>query len=304
MSVAPADVAALARFMRDELAAGAWSAIVAPPRSVVVQEAPFAAFGAMSALSRRHGLYVAKVAGYVAPPPDQPRRGVDGRVIVMCTLTGRVLATLDGAVATQAKCAAATCMATDVAACDEAKVLAVVGAGALARAQVAGVLACRPVRELRVCARTRAGAQAFCDELAGWVPAHVRLSIEATAAAAVAQADIVCTATPSIEPLIDGDWLKPGVHVNCMGAHTPLSRELSHDTLRASQLLVEDVDTAVREAGEVHRDALPLAQLHRANAAVLKAARTVFSSTGHAVLDLLTAAHLIRREDGAAHPAA
>jgi ornithine cyclodeaminase len=88
--------------------------------------------------------------------------------------------------------------------------------------------------------------------------------------------------------------LLPGVHINCMGGHTVESREVPLELLRASTLIVEDLPTAIAEAGEVHANAITLGQLVQGDSGPLRAVRTIFSSTGHAFLDVITTAHLLR----------
>jgi ornithine cyclodeaminase len=114
---------------------------------------------------------------------------------------------------------------------------------------------------------------------------------------AARDADVIGTATASTTPLASFSALSPGVHINCMGGHTTASRELPLELLRSSTLIVEHVPTAVAEAGPVHAHAISLGELVNQDPAALRTRRTVFSSTGHAVLDLITTAHLLRELD-------
>lgn len=107
--------------------------------------------------------------------------------------------------------------------------------------------------------------------------------------------DVIATATTSVLPLPIATDLPEHVHINCMGAHTTRSRELPHSLLAAATLVVEDIETAVAEAGEIHRTAIDLAALESGGHTGLDGRPTVFSSTGHASLDLITCAHLVGR---------
>ena len=102
---------------------------------------------------------------------------------------------------------------------------------------------------------------------------------------------MVCTATTCAKPLIHAVQLAPHVHINCMGAHTSESREVARELLAGATLIVEDRETAVEQAGEVHETALELRELGAIAPGRLQRALTVFSSTGHAFLDLLSAAY-------------
>ncbi len=86
-----------------------------------------------------------------------------------------------------------------------------------------------------------------------------------------------------------------------MGAHDETGRELPDIILEKACLIVEDKPTAMREAGEVHREAEDLTQMFQKDLGRLKRVQTVFSSTGHAYLDLLTAAHLLGRNPSQSH---
>jgi ornithine cyclodeaminase/alanine dehydrogenase-like protein (mu-crystallin family) len=85
------------------------------------------------------------------------------------------------------------------------------------------------------------------------------------------------------------------VHINCMGAHTAESRELPVALLRSSVVIVEDVRTAIAEAGESHSGAVELATLLAEMDGALAGRRTIFASTGCAYLDLITCAYLVER---------
>jgi ornithine cyclodeaminase/alanine dehydrogenase-like protein (mu-crystallin family) len=100
-----------------------------------------------------------------------------------------------------------------------------------------------------------------------------------------------------VTPLPISADLPAHVHVNCMGAHTVESRELPADLLATSVVIVEDVGTAIAEAGMSHAGAIELAALTAPGTTDLAHRRTVFASTGCAYLDLITCAHLTGRED-------
>ena len=211
-------------------------------------------------------------------------------VVVFSTATGELLATLDGAALTDVKCAAVTALVTDRCALLDARTLGVVGTGALAWQQIRGVAAVRDLTAVTVYGRNEEKAGAFAARVRGLLGIEVRVAREL--GEAVERQDVVCTATTSSEPLLTGYTLAAPVHVNCMGSHTPASREVSREQLAASTLVVEDRATAVAEAGEIHRDALELEDMLAAGDS-LRSERTIFSSTGHAFLDLVTAAHVV-----------
>jgi ornithine cyclodeaminase/alanine dehydrogenase-like protein (mu-crystallin family) len=287
-----ADVGLLALRMRSAYAVG-MRGVEVPQRATVLREDPFAAFDTMPAYSDRHGLFIAKI-GTVVPQSDPTVQSVNAVVVAFCARTGKLVAVLDGGAVTNLKCAAVTALVTDLCASPEASVLGLIGTGVQARAQVRGVGAVRKLEQIRIYSRDPRRVADFIRDNARFCQG-AELVACASAREAAAGADILSTATTSTTPVISPEALEqPALHVNCMGNHTTKSRELPLGVLqRGSVLVVEDVATAVLEAGEVHAAAIPIEQLVRGTVSNLQQQRTVFSSTGHAFLDLVTVAHLL-----------
>ncbi|MGV9779167.1 ornithine cyclodeaminase family protein [Streptosporangium sp. NPDC003464] len=273
---------------------------VTPARFMEVRDSPYSVFGAMPSMSDPHDLFVTKVAALVdAGGGAAPgRTTVNAVVVVFSISTGEALAVLDGAALTDVKCAAVTGMVTDLCATPHARTLGVVGTGALALQQVRGAAAVRDLDRVTVYGRDPDRAGRFADRARRSLGGAVEVAVTSSLREAVEGQDVVCTATTSSEPLLTGFDLPPPVHVNCMGSHTPESREVSAELLESSVLLVEDRATAVREAGHWHHRALELEEALR-RGPELRAARTVFSSVGHGFLDLETTAHILKRLGGA-----
>ena len=259
----------------------------APARAEVVDPETGAIYASMSALGGAERLHVFKVGSIFPRELGDRLPTVHALVAAFCARTGRLQAVLDGAAVTELKCAAVTALVTDRCAAPGSRILAVIGAGRQARQQVAAVAAVRDLRELRFFARDPQARRAFADDVRAMLPDTTRVIASASIDDAIRGADVVSTATTSHTPLASFADLVPHVHVNCMGGHDVDSRELPQELLHRARLVVEDVDTAVREAGSVHRDAIDLRRLLAIDAALLQATATVFSSTGHASLDLV-----------------
>lgn len=287
-----ADTVALARRLRAAYIEGV-RGVEVPQRTSILRADPFAAFDTMPACAEQYGLFIAKI-GTVVPRSEPGRQSVHAVVVAFSTRTGELLAILDGTAITNLKCAAVTALVTDLCAPPEGRVLAVIGSGVQARTQLRGVGAVRRLEQIRVYSRDRGRVLDFIR-----TSAHLCGGAEfvacPSAGEAVLGADIVSTATTSTEPVVPAEALeRKSLHINCMGNHTPESRELPRKVLqRGSLLVVEDLATAVQEAGEVHRDALTLERLVRCDPSALQRQRTVFASTGHAFLDLVTVAYLL-----------
>lgn len=155
-------------------------------------------------------------------------------------------AVLEGAALTALRTGAVSGLATRYLARPDAATLAVFGAGVQARSHVEAMRAVRAVERVRVVSRSSARAEALAAELrAGGLDAGVGTPD------AVGDADLVCTCTTSPEPVLEGRLLRPGAHVNAVGAYTPETRELDDEAIRRARVVVETREVAMAEAGDV-----------------------------------------------------
>lgn len=289
---AAGDVVELATRMSSAYAAGL-NGVIVPLRSSIQRKQPFFAFDTMPAYSEAHRLFVAKI-GAVIPQQNPEQKSVHAVVVAFSATSGRPIAFFDGDAATHLKCAAVTALVTDLCAADDAQVMGLIGSGAQARAQLRAVAAVRPLKQVNVYSRNESRVALFISENQPRFPG-ITLTACCSAEESVRDADIVSTATTSVDPVVTAQSLeRSGLHINCLGNHTPQSREIPIEILESrSVLIVEDLRTAIEEAGEVHRMAVTLDQIGDLGLERLKRERTVFSSTGHAFLDLLTVDHLM-----------
>ena len=182
--------------------------------------------------------------------PGNPARGLDahqGTVTLVDEETGVPTAILDASAVTEIRTAAVTAVATGLLARADARTLAVLGASVQGRAHLTSLAGVRDFAEVRVYSPTRAHAQALAE--AAEVPG-AQVSAAATAEDAVRGADVVVTATNSREPVLARAWLKPGAHVNAVGASTPQAREIDTATVAASTLFCDSRESVRHEAGE------------------------------------------------------
>jgi alanine dehydrogenase len=182
--------------------------------------------------------------------PDNARRAlpsVYGTYILLDGGTGMPRAVLDGTALTLRRTAAGSALAADFLARPDAAVHLMVGTGALAPHLVAAHAEVRKVREVRVWGRDPQKAAALSARLAA---AGIRAQPAADLAAAVREADIVTCATLATAPLIRGEWLRPGTHLDLVGGFTPDMREADDAAIRRSRVYI-DTEMAVREAGDI-----------------------------------------------------
>ncbi|HEX6001692.1 MAG TPA: ornithine cyclodeaminase family protein [Hyphomicrobiaceae bacterium] len=170
-----------------------------------------------------------------------------GSYLLMSAQTGETLAVMDATRLTAWRTAAASALASRHLSRPDSSRLLMVGAGALAPFLVRAHTSVRPIRQVRVWNRSRAGAEALVANLAG---SGIAATIADELDAAVAEADIVSAATLSSQPLIHGACLRPGTHLDCVGAFRPNMRETDDEVVRRARIFV-DTEAAFAEAGDI-----------------------------------------------------
>lgn len=170
-------------------------------------------------------------------------------VLAVDPATGKPQALIEGGAVTAIRTGAASGAATDVLARPDAAVAAIFGSGVQARRQLEAVCTVRRIE--RVWVYSLAGAEAFVAEMAGYGPIPTDVRIAKTPREAVAEADVICTATTSRTPVFDGHDLKPGAHVNGIGSYTPLMQENDLTTVRRARVIVDSFEAVLAEAGDL-----------------------------------------------------
>jgi len=172
-------------------------------------------------------------------------------VLALDAQSGRPLALLEGASLTAIRTGAASGAATDLLARNDARTLAIFGSGAQARTQLEAVCTVRSIERAWIFSLDLPGANAMVEQMAGKGPVPDSLVIAATAGQAVAEADVICTATTSSTPVFDGADLRPGTHINAIGAFTPTMQEVDSTSVRRAVVFVDSREAAWAEAGDL-----------------------------------------------------
>jgi ornithine cyclodeaminase len=186
--------------------------------------------------------------------PDNASRGLDGHqgsVVLMDGVTGELRAMMNAAAITAIRTAAVSAVATRLLAREDARELALIGAGVQAERHLEAILCVRSIARVRVASRTLESPQRFVARMCP----HVSCALEAveSAEAAVQGADIVVTATTAREPVLAHAWLAPGTHVNAVGASRPPHREIDTATWSAAAVFVDRRESVEREAADYQR---------------------------------------------------
>ncbi len=206
-----------------------------------------------------------------------------GLVLLFRPDTGEPLAVMDGRSITEMRTAAVSAAVTARLAAPESRVLALLGSGVQAHAHLEALRHVRALREVRVWSRTPEHAERFAAE-------HGAIAMDAESA--VRGADVVVTATGAHEPVLRGAWLKPGAHVNAVGAGRPAWRELDDEAM-ANAVVVDSRAAALAESGDVILSKCAIyaeaGELFAGTKASPVEATTIFKSLGLAIEDVATA---------------
>jgi ornithine cyclodeaminase/alanine dehydrogenase-like protein (mu-crystallin family) len=162
--------------------------------------------------------------------------------------TGETVAVMDGTELTRRRTAAASALAADYLARPDASTLVLVGAGALGAHFARAHAAVRPIKRIFIYNRSPEKAAALAAELKS---DGLDASGVTDLRSAVGQADIVSCVTTSTTPIVRGQWLKPGTHVDLAGAFRPTMRETDGDVVARSRVYVDTREGALSEAGDL-----------------------------------------------------
>lgn len=184
--------------------------------------------------------------------PDNYRRGLpshQGVIVLFDASTGALRAIVDAEAITAIRTAAASAAATAELARADAAHLAILGTGVQARQHLAALSLVRDLKSVTVWDRQPARAEAFAEQ--AFTETGHSVTPCTTVSAATADADIICTVTAAIEPILFASDVKPGAHVNAVGACTPDARELGADLVAAARIFVDWQPAALKEAGDI-----------------------------------------------------
>lgn len=227
---------------------------------------------------------------------------IHAMVLVLDAMTGQPLAMLEGASLTAIRTGAGAGIATEILARQDAHSVAIIGSGIQARTQLEAVCTARKIDTVRVYSPTRANAEQFASEMAGQgvIPEHIEVSD--SSASAIDGMDIICGATTSSAPILDGNLLQAGVHINGVGSYTPTMQEFDELTMQKAQIYYDSHEAVLAEAGEIvialNKGAISESNLKAELGAVINGTAqgrqsadeiTFFKSVGVAVQDVVGA---------------
>lgn len=268
--------------MEEALAAFSTGRVRQPVRSVITIEEQRRFLGIMPAATDE--VMGAKLVSFYPANEGTEYPTHNGTIVLLDTRTGVPLAAMDARLITEMRTAAVSAAITRYLMPEHAHVLALLGSGVQAHAHLEALGHVARFDEVRVWSRTPENAKRFARNHQARVT---------TAEEAVRDADVVVVATSSREPVLQGAWLKPGAHVNAVGANRPDWRELDDAAMR-NTVVVDSREAMAKESGDV---ILSKAEIYSEIGEIFakraapppRSATTIFKSGGLAVEDLYAA---------------
>lgn len=185
--------------------------------------------------------------------PDNVDRGLPTiqAALVVFSETGTPVAVLDGAMVTRLRTGAASALASTYLSRADSEHLVIVGTGALAPYMALGHCTARPIRRVTVAGRHEERARETASEIRSLVGSEVEVNIASSLDKVVPIADIISCATSSTQPVLAGEWLRPGAFVDLVGGFSPQKREANDEAVTRSRLFVDTYEGALAEAGDL-----------------------------------------------------
>jgi len=266
-------------------------------------------FALMPGMSTGESGFGAKLVSVFRDPVAAGRSRHQGLVTLFDETTGALVCVADAHQVTKIRTASASAMATDVLARPDASTLTIFGCGTQAESHLRAIPLVRPIRRIRIWARNPDVAGCFARRAAAEMEQDV-VAVE-DAEEAAADADIICTVTGAVEPILMRDWVRPGTHINAVGSSHAGPVEIDPELVAAAACFVEYLPSAAvaaaeliraRELGLIGEDHIraEIGEVLNGAAAGRKSDEeiTLYKSLGHIVQDLAAARYLHDRATG------
>ena len=277
-----------------------------PLRNIMKLTARNGVLGMMPGYAEKLGVMGIKVITVFHANSEVGLPSHQGIVILFDAKNGHPLMLFDALEITAIRTAAASAVATKLLSRMDASTLAIIGSGEQAKRHIEAITLVRTIKQVNIWSRNEKNAKDLAETVSGiyGVPIAVSGDINET----VTNADIICTVTSSKEPLVSGDWISAGTHINAVGSSTPTARELDTAAMVRSKLFTDCYDSIFNEAGDflipkkegAVTDDHVKAELGEVLTGVKKGREnndeiTVFKSLGIAAEDIFSAFHIYKK---------
>jgi len=221
-----------------------------PPRQVFLLDEDEENHDAFAVLPSWGNEFIGVKAFTYFPTAQAPYKSLYSQIMLFDRAHGEPLALVDGTSVTFWRTAGISGLATRLLARENSETMLVLGTGNLASYIIRANVSVRPLKKIMVWGRSREKAEAVCATARLGLP-HIEFVAIENRELACAEADIVVAATGSHEPLVLGDWIKPGTHTDFIGNHHATKRECDTALITKSKIYVDSYVNAMKEAGEI-----------------------------------------------------
>ena len=247
-----------------------------------------------------------KVVTYFQDNPKQNLPAILATIMLFSAETGKMLSAMDGGYITAIRTACASALATKALANPDTPVLGILGAGVQARAHIQALTRVRKLRRIKLYSPSGKSARSIKEELEQ--PCGVPIEVVNAAEDAVRDSDLLVTVTTAKDPIVNVEWLKPGVHINAVGSHRPDLREIDGATLKRAKVVVDSREAVMAECGDIllalKEQSIGENAIHGEIGELLAGAKpgrtspseiTLYKSVGIAIQDVATAQLVYRK---------
>ncbi|HEX6770010.1 MAG TPA: ornithine cyclodeaminase family protein [Candidatus Binatia bacterium] len=247
-----------------------------------------------------------KVVTYFQDNPKQNLPAILATIMLFSAETGKMIAAMDGGYITAIRTACASALVTKALANRDTPVLGILGAGVQARAHILALTRVRQLSRIKLYSPSGRSALTIKEELQQ--QCGVTIEVVNSAQDAVRDSDLLVTVTTAKEPIVNADWLKPGAHINAVGAHRPDLREIDGATLKRAKVFVDSREAIMAECGDIllalKEKSISEADIHGEIGEVLAGSKsgrtdaseiTLYKSVGIAIQDVATAQLVYRK---------
>ena len=272
-----------------------------PPRQVFLLDDDEASHDALAVLPSWGEEFIGVKAFTYFPGAEAPRKSLYSQIMLFNREHGEPLALVDGTTVTFWRTAGISGLATRLLSREDSATMLVLGTGNLAGYIIRANASVRPLKKIMVWGRSREKAEAVCAAAREELP-EIEFAAVEDRQQACAESDIVVCATGSHEPLVFGEWIKPGTHTDFIGNHHAAKRECDTALITKSRVYVDSYINAMAEAGEIlvpvsegafKREEIvaELVEMCNGSATLRRSAEeiTLFKSIGMALSDLVGA---------------
>ncbi|EAQ97247.2 ornithine cyclodeaminase family protein [Congregibacter litoralis] len=233
--------------MRDAMMATSAGTVEVPPRQAIpVGDGHTMLF--MPGSAKELGYYGTKVITLHSDNPSKGKPAIQGSITIFDYDTGEPVAIIDGSSVTGLRTAAASGLATDCLARKSSASLGIFGCGLQAGTHIDAIRAVRPIEKVLVWGRNLESAEVFAKKETARTGLEVQAVSDPSDAAAC---DVLCTVTGSAEPILFGDCVTPGTHINLVGSHSLNTREADTRLIQRSRLYVDAMQSTRNEGGNI-----------------------------------------------------